>query len=182
MIKHATKKTFLLVVFVISFFSCNAFSSEKILQDEIVQKYYTSDLNGIRLGTYSDENFEKLYSWQYEPGWDYAFIVDEVNIYNTKKLSNGSASVEVKYHVIGILDGDNVNTYEFYEIVNFILVNEGSSWKIKGPIIPPHISITAAIKQLEEIIRVDGEADKARAKKLQYTVVRLKDMLAPVNR
>ena len=181
MIKHATKKSFLLVVFVILFFSCNTFSFEKI-QDEIVQKYFMSDLNGIRLGTYNDDKFEKLYSWQYEPGWDYAFIVDEVNIYNTKKLSNNSTSVEVKYHVIGILGGDNVSTYEFYEIVNFILVNEGSSWKIKEPIIPPHISITAAIKQLEEIIRVDGEADKARAKKLKYTVVRLKDMLAPVNR
>jgi len=172
MIKHATKKSFSLVVFVVLFFSYNAFSSE-ITQDEIVQKYYMSDLNGIRLGKYNDDNFEKLYSWQYEPGWDYAFIVDEVNIYNTKKLSNSSTSVEVKYHIIGILGGDNVNTYEFYEIVNFILVNDGSSWKIKEPIIPPHISITAAIKQLEEIIRVDGEADKYRAIKLKYTVVRL---------
>jgi len=152
------------------------FAMEDTPQD-IVKKYYVLDLQGARLGLQADGDINQLSAWEYEPGWDYSFIVDSITLYNTKKISETESSVEVKYKTIGILGGgDNLSTYDFYEIIDFIVVKSGDTWKIKAPLTPPHISASSAIRQLEEIIKIEGGQNKDRAKNIKHTLQRLKEL------
>lgn len=162
------------------FCSLGKFSFAFALEDtpqEIVKKYYTLDRQGIRLGLQADGDINQLVAWEYEPGWDFSFIVNNVTHYNTKKITDKEVSVEVKYQVIGILGGgEDLATYDFYELIDFIVVKTGDKWKIKTPLTPPHISVSAAIRQLEEILRIEGEENKVRAKKIKHTLQRLKEL------
>lgn len=68
-----------------------------------------TDLTGVRLSGQTYKAIKPLTIWEHEPGWDYAFITDDVKIYKTQKLSNTEVLVEVRYHIVGILSGDNLS-------------------------------------------------------------------------
>ncbi len=175
MIRHAISKASYFV-FTLLLLGLNhlAFAVDDSPQ-EVVKRYYTADMNGVRLSGQTYKSIKPLVSWEHEPGWDYAFITNEVKIYNAQKISNNEVIVEVRYHIIGIWGGDSFSEYDFNEVIDFTVVHDGKKWKIKKPIFPPHISPTAAIKHLEELIRTEGAEDKSRSSNLKHTIERLKD-------
>ena len=156
----------------------NVFAAEESPQD-VVKKYYSADLNGVRLSGKTYKAIKPLIAWEHEPGWDYAFITDDVKIYNTQKISNTEVSVEVRYHIIGILGGDSLSEYDFSEVIDFVLSQDGKKWRIKKPIFPPHISSSSAIKQIEGLIRSEKTEDKNRTANLKNTLERLKNIGKP---
>ena len=175
MISPVNNKIFYIIFFSLFFVRLNiAFAVEGSPQD-IVKKYYTADLNGVRLSGQTYENIKPLITWEHEPGWDTEFITDEVKIYSTK-LNNDEALVEVRYHIIGIFSGENLLKYDFNEVIDFILIREGKEWKIKKPIFPPHVLPSTAIRHLEYLIRIEGTRDTSKVEKIKHNIERLRDM------
>lgn len=143
--------------------------------EEVVKQYYIADFNGVRLSGNTYAAITPLVSWKNEPGWDYAFIVDKIKINKIDRQISKDTIIEVKYHVIGII-GEELAEYDFYEVIDFSLSNKGKQWKINAPIPPPHISVNAAVKNLEELIKVEREEmkDNNRINKFKHIIERLK--------
>ncbi len=176
MIKSAVNKISYILPILLFFNACiNAAFTEEASPQDVVKKYYTEDLNGARLSGETYKNIKPLVTWEQEPGWDHAFIADQVKIHNARKISKTEALFEVRYHVIGVVEGDNLLEYDFIEVIDFILIYEEEKWKIKKPIFPPHILPSTAIRYLEELIRSEGTEDKIRSKNLRHTIERLKE-------
>jgi len=172
-IKHYATAKMLLVLVMIMIGStklCNGGQPE-----ETVKKYYVADLNGSRLSAATSKTVKNLVLWQEEPGWDYAFITNNVRIVNVNKTADIEASVEVRYEIVGILRGDDLLSLQFNEVVDFYLTKDGNKdWKIKSPIIPPHISNLSAGRHAKQLISV--ESDKERKKKLNHLIERLREL------
>lgn len=175
---NVINKTAYFLIVSLLFCWSNVFAAEESPQD-VVKKYFTADLNGVRLSGQTYKTIKPLIVWEHEPGWDFAFITDDVKIYNMQKISNTEVSVEVRYRIVGILSGDDLSEYYFKEVIDFVVTREGARWKIKKPIFPPHISSVAAVKQIEELIRTEGAEDRNRASKLKNTLERLKNIGKP---
>lgn len=122
--------------------------------ERIAKTYFTSDLKGGRL---SPEGFvstmRPLIEWDSEHAWDHAFIVKGARVYNSRMTGENEASVEVRYHVNGILTNYGVLRFDFYEIVDFTLVRKDGQWKIKKPVIPPHLWPRTAVRHLEGMLK-----------------------------
>jgi hypothetical protein len=178
MTKTVINKIACFVSFVLLIIGCsNVVIADEKSPEEIVKRYYMADFNGVRLHAGQDENIQQLIAWKHEPGWDYAFIVDKISIHNVKQLSADEVIIEVRYHIIGIWQGEDFFEFDFNEVIDFVLMREGEKWKIIEPIFPPHISPSAAIKHLENLILTEGAENKIRAGNLTLVIERLKGIM-----
>lgn len=122
--------------------------------EEVVRQYYTQDFRGDRLSADTYDNMKPLFDWgpdRDEPGWDIAFIVDGIRVYNIRKIRNDEQEVAVRYSVIGKLSND-ITFIKFIELVEYKVKFINGEWKIVSPIIYPHISPQAAAKHYRESI------------------------------
>ena len=141
--------------------------------EDIVIKYYTADSKGARLSWETNNKVKSLVAWQEEPGWDVVFVVDTIGVNKINKIGSDYI-VEVRYKVIGILNGDDLLRFHFNELVDFMLVKESNSWKIKQPIIPPHVSVLSLKEHLKHLISI--ESNETRTSVLQDLVERLDNL------
>lgn len=173
---NVIKKSFFLILIqiclVIVVPSKISFAESNTPQD-IVRKYYTKDLQGVRLSGDTYGEIESLITWKHEPGWDHAFIVNEISIRDSKEISKDDTLIEVKYHIIGIMDGHDLLEFIFYEVIDFEVTRDQGEWKIKNPIFPPHISVKSAIKHFEELSSKITDEDR---KTINRTIERLREL------
>ena len=146
---------------------------------EVVKKYYTADLEGARIngGRYK-ARMTPLITWKQEPGWDTAFVTKKVYISKSEKTTGGKAIIEVRYDNVGILVGGmgadaSLLEIKFTEVVIFILVQQGTKWKIQEPVIYPHISPKTLIKEVEPIIAAHKGKNAYMVEKLENLKNRL---------
>jgi hypothetical protein len=152
----------------------NVVHGVEIRPENVVEKYFTFDLEGVRLegGTY--KLIASLITWKDEPGWDTAFITRKAYIYKQENLKENEVAIEVRYENIGLVAGDVLLDIDFTEVITFILIKESEQWKIKGPISPPHVSAKAFSKHLEQLLT--EIENKKRVEDLKTLINRLKDM------
>jgi hypothetical protein len=164
------------VIIVIVSFILNCFSTvyaNNSTPDSVVRKYYQADFDGVRLSAEGYKRIKPLISWENEPGWDLVFITKEANIEKIDYLTNDEAKVTIIYRVIGILNGDDLIEIEFNQMVTFVLVRTTTQWKIKQPIINPHVSQLAMSKHIEKVLK--DNKDKTREIKLRTLIKRLQE-------
>ncbi len=163
------------LVFMLILFLYNVALGDGNRPEDIVKKYYMADLDGARLTTEGYKAIKPLITWEDEPGWDEVFITKKAYISKIEKLSNNKLSIEVRYEILGDLEGaDNLCRLVLVEVINFILIKENGQWKINSPIFPPHVSPIVASKHLEKLIT--KEKDKERVDKLKILIKQLKEM------
>lgn len=142
---------------------------------DIVKQFYTADLKGARLSGDRYIEVDKYILWEDEPGWDSALIVDKVNICRAKFINKDECLVEVRYHVIGTdAGGDSFSSADYTEVINFLVVKQNNSWKIKQPVFLPHISPETAIEHTQSLLEASLDNDKERIPDLQRTIEVLK--------
>ncbi|MBI2413885.1 MAG: hypothetical protein HYV24_11840 [Deltaproteobacteria bacterium] len=122
--------------------------------EALVTTYFTKDLKGARLDTESYiEIMRPLVDWKTEYAWDYAFIVKSARVYSSKMISSDEASIEVRYHVVGLLSNHGIFKLDLYEIADYRAKKTGNEWKITKPVLAPHIWPTTAAKHLELMLK-----------------------------
>jgi len=139
----------------------------KVSPASVVRDYCKLDFEGARLSSESSD-FEKyfaLVAWPDEPGWDGAVVIRNFRI-----VLSGSAQpvskVTVRYVVLGNMSGARVTASPQHEEgVTFVLKRSGDTWKIEHPLIPPHISVHAAIVALSSLLK--GEKDPEQRRRLR---------------
>ncbi|MCM2357751.1 MAG: hypothetical protein NDI77_06355 [Geobacteraceae bacterium] len=169
MISVVTKYCICLLIFLLLNTGIAIGSTE--IPAEIVKRYCSADLNGARLSSNAYNAVRPLVYWNDEPGWDHSFVISGFDVIKSKKTTNGEVIVEVTYNVIAILNGDELLTYNFVELVDFVLAKKGKEWRIVRPIVPPHVSATAAIENITNVLKT--ETDKGRVRELKHLVDRL---------
>lgn len=123
-------------------------------QETLVNTYFTKDLKGGRLTPDSYiEIMRPLVDWKVEYAWDYAFIVKSARVYSSKMISSDEASIEVRYHVVGLLSNHGILRLDLYEIADYRVKKTGNEWKITKPVLAPHIWPTTAAKHLEAMLK-----------------------------
>lgn len=144
---------------------------------ELVEKYCYEDFNGAFL---SSDNYERsdigkyIIAAEYEtPGWDIVILISGYKI-SSIDTDIKTAKILVEYQVIGELSGGvDLKLKKSIETYIFRLKKQGENWKIVKPYnLPPHISVTTAIRHLEELIATQGEV-QPNAKTL---IKKLKDL------
>jgi hypothetical protein len=130
----------------------------------VVRQYCRLDAEGARLSSDNPnvEQYFALVKWPDEPGWDGAVVVRNFAVTHSKPGQSRSA-VTVRYFVLGDMDGATVTDSKHHtELVTFTLTKSGGTWKIDGPLIPPHISVHAAIASLQSLLRTERSSEQRR--------------------
>lgn len=117
---------------------------------ETVAKYCQADFEGANTHTESwKRQIQPLTTWVDGPGWDYLIVVKKFTVNEVKK-SKGNIEITVGYEVIGELDGHNFSSKKAIERIVYKLVNTRDGWKINEPQPPPHVSVNATLRLLEQ--------------------------------
>jgi len=150
--------------------------SEELNPEDIVKKYYTADINGARLSSNTYNIVKPLILWENEPGWDIIFITRNAVITGKKVIHNNEIHIEARYHIIGIIAGEQILDLEFFEVINFILVKKDNTWKIKQPIFYPHVSPMSAKKHFEKLNQFNTNKDNSTLNNYKKIIKCLKDL------
>jgi hypothetical protein len=111
-------------------------------------------------------------SWTDEPGWDKVIIISSYNLGDINRLQD-TAEVTVEYHVKGKYSAE-LSLIEKVERIKFKVIKTEAGWKIKSPIVFPHIYPKTLITNLEN--RIKDETDSAERAKLQNDVIVIKKL------
>jgi len=171
------KDKFCVLILLVILFIVNCYSplyANSNTPESVVNKYYQADLRGARLSAEGYQKIKPLILWEHEPGWDLVFVTKEARTEKTGQLRNGEMYVTVFYEVAGILNGDELLEVEFTQVVTFTIIKKNTQWKIKQPVIFPHVSQLALSKHLEEVIK--EVQDKKRETKLNLLIKRLREL------
>jgi len=111
--------------------------------NQLLEAYCALDFDGARLSSTTFEKVDSLVAWEQEPGWDAVKLVEGFTL-GAPQASGNRIEIPVIYEVVGTADGPQVTRFETQlETVKFELESAGGTWKITGPIIPPHVSLAA---------------------------------------
>ena len=117
---------------------------------QLLEAYCSLDFDGARLGSTTGEQIWSMVAWENEPGWDAVKLVEGFTI-GAPQASGNRIEIPVIYEVVGTAAGPQVARFgKELETVKFELESTGGTWKITGPIIPPHVSLAAHERALAE--------------------------------
>ena len=129
---------------------------------DVVRQYCELDMEGARLSS-QNPHVAKVFSlvtWSEEPGWDSATVIRGFEVVGVRAGRQTSA-VTVRYEVLGEMSGVSVATSRrIPELVTFVVRRSETGWKIDRPLIRPHISADAAIAALNDLLRVETNAQR----------------------
>lgn len=142
----------------------NKVLAREVSPASVVQEYCRLDFGGARLSS-QNPNLDKIFAlvtWPDEPGWDSAVVVKKYTVVRTVP-GHLTSSVTVRYSVLGEMNGvEVVASPKHREFVTFVLSKTGKPWKIKRPVIPPHISVHAAISLLNDLLEIEKDPERRR--------------------
>lgn len=142
-----------------------------------VHRFCQLDLEGARLSSSTYPEVQPLVTWKGEPGLGTMYAVSGYTVTGSK--TNGArAEVTVKYNVLGRFGvpwvRQNVDSAVDGSTVTFHLVRRGDTWKIDGPVAPPHVRPGA----LARVIRSWPQAGTAGDDHRLHPTLRLLDSLS----
>jgi len=110
---------------------------------QLLEAYCTLDFDGARLSSTTGTQVWSMVAWENEPGWDSVKLVEGFTV-GAPKASGNRIEIPVIYEVVGTAVGPQITRFgKELETVKFELESVGGTWKITGPIIPPHVSLAA---------------------------------------
>ncbi len=110
---------------------------------QLLEAYCALDFDGARLSSTTGRQVASMVAWEHEPGWDAVKLVDGF-IVGAARASGNRIEIPVTYEVVGTAVGSQITRFgKELETVQFELESAGGTWKIIGPIIPPHVSPAA---------------------------------------
>jgi hypothetical protein len=140
--------------------------------DTAIAEYCQRDFDGARTrsGTYSRVN--KLVLWHTEPGWDTVTVVKNFRVVSSHRIGK-TATVIVEFDTLGEMAGWELEIKNKKERVEFTLElgnrewewKDGKArlvpgklkWRIKQPIIQPHISLPYSIEHVKFLMRTQDD-------------------------
>jgi hypothetical protein len=110
---------------------------------QLLEEYCELDFDGARLSSTTGAQVWSMVAWENEPGWDSVKLVEGFTV-GAPKVHGNRIEIPVIYEVVGTAVGPQVTRFaKELETVKFELESAGGTWKIMGPIIPPHVSLAA---------------------------------------
>jgi len=147
------------------------------LPDTAVSHFLQRDLIGARLsGEGWRANMAPLVAWDKEPGWDLMVVIAGYESKPSRRAPDGLRAV-VKYQVLGELQEGQWIPRKMQpepQRVDFLLERKAGTWRIRHPILPPHVSVNTAIHYLRTAAAEFQQAD--RQQRLQESLKRLRAM------
>lgn len=127
-----------------------------------VREYCRLDFLGMRLSTASALRFRipERGSWPDEPGWDDMTVVSGYHV-SPARISGTTARVTVRWDVLSPTVGPFVPAPTVEE-VELELVWADDAWRIRGPLVDPHVSAPVAARHLG-LLPDEGPVDVDRA-------------------
>ena len=136
---------------------------------ELVIKYLSLDVKGVRLDAISREALAPYTVWKKEPLWGYAIVVTSYEVINDFKqwtvVSLTEVVIPVEYKVIGSLDWETASFYpdKRVERVGFRVKVVGDRWRIAEPKAPPHVGQKRMINYVRQAILEETDQTKLGA-------------------
>jgi hypothetical protein len=141
---------------------------------DVIKKYCSLDLGGARLDSKTWSKVAPLITWEDEPGWDAVVVVSGFRVGSPKETGSRTV-IPVTFQVVGTLDGDGPFVHgSRLETVSFELARSDSRWKIKQPVMPPHVSVSSISNNIRELI----EAVRNNSERKRTLEATLKDLRA----
>ncbi|PIV20898.1 MAG: hypothetical protein COS40_10205 [Deltaproteobacteria bacterium CG03_land_8_20_14_0_80_45_14] len=154
--------------------SANQTDTNSSSPDDVVKRFCKLDSEGKRLSSRTWGSFLPLVTWAEEitagESIKVIHIIENFNIENTL-VHDSIASVFVRYNYLGVTD-----TVEFSkplkqeQVIEFRLLKQNRIWKIKEPVIAPHVNWESAIEYLKPAIDERPE----RKKQLELIIEKIK--------
>jgi uncharacterized MAPEG superfamily protein len=118
-------------------------ATQPVTASRLLEDFCARDFDGARLASSTWVQVAPLVAWDQEPGWDLIKLVDGFTVGAPQASGNG-LQIPVYYEVIGTASGRQITRFEKQlETVKFELEATGGSWRVTGPIMPPHVSVAA---------------------------------------
>ena len=147
---------------------------------EVLKKYVSLDVKGVRLEAMSWETLRPYINWSEEPLWgqvvviaDYK-VVDDIRSWEIVNMLE--VVIPVRYRVLGAIYWETASFLSEVrtEEVLFRVKAVRNRWRITEPVIPPHVGRRRMVNFVRQAIL--EEADESR----RATLVRLRDELGQV--
>jgi len=147
--------------------------SRPLSPQDVVRTFCKLDADGSRLSSGARRNIDPLLDWGEEGGYDEFIVIRDFKV-NKAIIHNSTATVTVEYHVLGSTDSFQFSkASDHRSLINFSLLKQNSSWKIRQPLIAPHVYWNQAITHLESL----QEDEPVRRKQLEIIIEMIKDEL-----
>lgn len=175
-IKSFTKASMILPV-LFFMLSITTLSYGRKLQYDAVQKdprqimslFCKLDADGARLSSDTRRDIEQLLDWGEEGGYDEMVVIKSFKIHK-EYIRKSTATVSVEYNVLGSTDSVDFSAVPGKKkVINFSLERIDGRWKIKEPIIAPHVNWRKAIDHLRLLQR----NEPSRKKKLEGIIKKI---------
>jgi len=135
-------------------------TSFQLSPKNVVERFCELDAKGLRLSSDTRREIDKLLAWGEEEGYDEMVVIKAFKV-NKEEIRKSSATVSVEYHLLGLTDSfEFTGVSDKIRVVNFRLERKDGLWKIKDPIIAPHVNWRNAINHLRLLQRDEPSRKK----------------------
>lgn len=115
---------------------------------EVVTRFCKLDAAGSRLSSDTRKNTETLLAWGEEEGYDEMAVIKDFKVHKAV-IMDSVATVIVEYNVLGSTDAFKFSKdTNRYSKIKFKLIKQNAHWKIKEPVVAPHVYWKTAINHL----------------------------------
>jgi hypothetical protein len=112
---------------------------------DLLRKYLTLDLHGVRLEPLSQEALRPYVLWKDEPTWEKIVVVSGYEVPEDVKrwqvINNLDVFIPVEFRVLGSVDLETATfrAEPHVQEVRFHIKAVKGIWRIVEPIVPPHV-------------------------------------------
>ena len=130
---------------------------------ELLRKYLTLDLHGVRLEPLSQEALKPYVAWSQEPAWGQVVVVVAYEVSEDLKqwqvLGNVDVIIPVQFKVIGSVYLESATFLEEHrtEELRFHIKMVDGLWRILDPIAPPHVGQKRMVNYVRQALLEERE-------------------------
>ncbi len=135
---------------------------------EVLREYLRRDYNGDFTSSKGWKDIQRLAVWERAPDWDETVVVRSQRVLSAR-AGKDRAVIKVQYDSLGsLLDSAEGyvlrRTANSRSIVHFELALTHGVWKIVAPQLPPHVSLSFALKKYTATPSVCQPPKKCRSR------------------
>jgi hypothetical protein len=123
----------------------------------VAESFLQADLEGARLTGEGYNQISDLIEPEFGQAWDRTVLTKNASIVSIRKAGKDKVVVAVEFNNTGIVDGDVLNVKNFREIIRLELKRNASSWRISGPLFPPHVKSTSLVSHYGRLLTLEKD-------------------------
>jgi hypothetical protein len=133
---------------------------------ELLRKYLTLDLHGVRLEPLSQEALKPYVAWKEEPAWGQVVVVAGYEVPDDLKrwqvLGNLDVIIPVEFKVLGSVYLESASFLEGHrtEEIRFHIKMVSGLWRIVEPITPPHVGQKRMVNYVRQALLEEREPSR----------------------